>query len=153
MKKINCILFLVVAFACNTFSQRAPSEDFGAKLLTQKWFSTTDFGKKESVFFTSVPVGKAAHWEAHFLGTDKGKFMRCDSLEQEIAAGAEADSLTKYQRYQCDSSATYVIRGNKLRIVQSGTSYFYTITRVPLDPKEKVVKLELSVLDPQQFYR
>ncbi len=153
MKKITCVLFLVAATAYNTFSQRAPAEDLGAKLLTHKWYATTDFNKKESVIFTSKPVGKAAHWEAMFLGSDKGKFMRCDSLEQDIAAGAEVDSLTKYQRYQCDSSASYVIRGNKLRINKEGTSYFYNIIRLPLDPKEKMEKLELAILDPQQFYR
>ena len=153
MKKLNCILLIVIASAYNLFSQRLPPEDLGAKIVSKKWFCTTDFGKKESIIFTSVPVGKAAHWEAHFLGSDKGKFMRCDSLSQDIAAGTEADSLTAYKRYQCDSSGTYVVRGNKLRVIQYSVSYYYTIIKMPVEPKEKMEKLELAILDPQQFYR
>lgn len=157
MKKTVSILFLVAAFAYNSFSQRAPQEDLGQALLTKKWLCAGEFGKKESIYFVSRPEGKARHWDATFLGNDKGKFMRCDSLKQDVGVPAEEgtpqDTIIKFDRYACDSSATYIIRGNKVRFIVAGTSYFYRMVRLPQEPKTKLEKLELSILDPQQFYR
>jgi hypothetical protein len=155
MKKLTSILLLSCAFAYNSFSQRMAQEDLGTLLLSKKWYCAGEFGNKNSIYFVSKPEGKALHWDATFLGTDKGKFMRCDSAKQDVGVVPETgqEEIIKYDRYACDSSMTYVVRGNKVRFISSGTSYYYRLIKLPQEPKEKREKLELAILDPQQFYR
>lgn len=146
-------LFLTIAIAVlslNSFAQNQ-HEEVMQLLKSRAWFTKGELSLKESLTLTSAPEGKGSHWQATFL--EHGKFMRCDSVKQDIPESEANTDITKYERFQCDSSCKLTMRANKVRIVQSGTSYYYKVIKLPVDPKTKVEKLELAILDPQQFYR
>jgi hypothetical protein len=142
MKKLFFI-FAITAYV-NVFSQ----DELVQLLHSRYWFTKGDLSTKEPLVLTSAPDGKGPFWHATFL--ENGKFMRCDSIKQDIT---ESEETMKYERYQCDSSSKLTIRAHKVRIVQSGASYYYKIIKYPVDPKTKMEKLELAVLDPQMFFR
>jgi hypothetical protein len=144
MAKVFLVSFFSIMWWVNLFSQQ---EDVAQQLFSRAWHTLSDLGNKESLILTSKHTGKGDYWYASFLTS--GKFMRCDSLVQDIA---ETDGGMQYARCQCDSAATYVLKGNKVKIVKNSTSYYYKIIQLPKD-KNKMEKLEFSVLDPQLFYR
>lgn len=143
MKQFFSILF--IAFCFSSFSQEQPNVE--QQLLSRQWVTKSDLGNKEPMVLTSKAEGKGDFWYASFLTTNK--FMRCDSLTQDIS---DSEGGVKYARFQCDSNATYVIRGNKIKIVKNSTSYYYKMMSYPTD-KNKLEKIEFSVLDSQLFYR
>ncbi len=141
-KSIFCILTIVLCM--NSFAQE--KKEISEQLLSRTWYTKSELDPKEPFILTSKRGTKGDKWFATFLNT--GKFMHCDSIIQDIE---EADGITKYARYQCDSNATYVIRGDKIKIVKNSISYYYKMMAYPVD-QNKNEKLEFSILDSQLFY-
>ena len=137
--------FLFLGLFLSSIAQEEKKE-ISEQLLSRVWYTKSDLSNNDSFILTSKRQGEGDYWFASFLTTNK--FMRCDSLIQDIE---DKEGTTKYARYQCDSAATYVIRGNKIKIVKNSTSYYYKMMTYPVG-KNKNEKIEFSILDSQLFY-